>query len=172
MLQIRKLIIISLCLLSLGCVSTQLIATGTVVNQLQLKKVDFAPRHGTDIGALSGAGVGALSGAMLGIGITVMTLGLAAPSIPVLTAAGGAVGGTTGAATGYANDIIDQGHGLYDYVVEIDNSHQKIIVRQYATTIIPNNTRVKVIKEKGVLKIELSGSSPDNRQRGDNGVKS
>jgi outer membrane lipoprotein SlyB len=152
--QINKLIIAVLCLSSFGCVSTQLIATGTVVNQLQLKKVDLTPRHGTDVGALSGAGVGAISGAMIGIGITIVTFGLAAPSIPVLTAAGGAVGGTAGAATGYAGDIIEQGHGLYDYVIEIDNSHQKMIVRQYAMTNIPNNTRVKVIKEKGVLKIE------------------
>jgi outer membrane lipoprotein SlyB len=156
--QTRNLIIavlcVVLCLFSFGCVSTQVVATGTVVNQLQLKKVDFVPQHNTDVGALSGAGVGAISGAMIGIGITLATFGLAAPSIPVLTAAGGAVGGTAGAATGYAGDIIEQGHGLYDYVIEIDNSHQKMIIRQYAMTNIPNNTKVKVIKEKGILKIE------------------
>lgn len=143
-----------ICIALFGCATSQLVGTGTVVNQLQLKKVDYVPQAGTDVGTVAGAGVGVAGGTVLGVGVTIATFGLAAPLIPAFAVAGGAVGGTTGAATGYAHDVLKQGNGLYDYVVKLDDSQQKMVVRQYAMTNISKNDRVKVIKENGVLKIE------------------
>lgn len=151
---LREGLIIIFALQLFGCASTKLVGTGTVVNQMQLKKIDYVPQHSTDVGAVAGGTAGVVGGTAVGLALTVATFGLAAPLVPAFAVAGGVTGGTAGAATGYAHDIIKQGHGLYDYVVEMDTTHEKIVVRQYADTVMPNNTRVKVVKEEGVLKVK------------------
>lgn len=143
-----------------GCAlgpTNKMICTGTVIDQEKVKAGDYRPgvktAAGAGFGAMGGAGLGAATGAIIGLGVTVATLGFATPSIPAFAATGAAIGAGTGAgmggAVGYGNDLVSRGHDLYDYIVKVDGSNQRLVVRQIADPPIPNNAKVQVYEKKG-----------------------
>jgi len=133
-----------------GCATTRFVGYGTVSHEMKIAKVDYTPKHSTDTGALIGGGAGAAGGAAAGVVITIATLGLAAPSIPLLAAAGGAGGAAIGGGAGYIYGIKKQGNGLFTYIVkplgEKDNKHN-ILIRQYQKHPIKVGTIVKIMRK-------------------------
>ncbi len=78
------------------------IGSGPVLNSMKIEKKDVlhAVGHDSTVVGTIGAGAGAVTGAVVGIGLTIVTFGLAAPLIPVTTLAGGAGGAAIGAGSG------------------------------------------------------------------------
>lgn len=153
--KIISLIIISI--LSVGCATTRLVGYGTVTHEMKIAKTDYTPKGSTDTGALVGGGGGALAGAGLGAVVTIATFGLAAPSIPLLAAAGGATGAAVGGSVGYIYGINKQGNGLFTYIVKPfgnkDNKHN-ILVRQFEKHPIAVHTKVKIMRQGKLIHIE------------------
>ena len=162
-----------------GCATERSLGYGTVLEQYKIKNKNYKPHKrtlvgagvgigtGAGIGAVGGAVVGGLAGELLGTVATVFTLGLAAPSIPVLTSAGiasgaaegallgGASGGVIGAGIGYVADVHHQGIGLYRYLVKPDKSqNQPITVTQYANQLMSPYSRVQIIKKQNEIFIK------------------
>ena len=90
---------------------------GKVTEVTKIEKKDLTPKTGTAIGAATGfsagAVIGGVMGAMSGLGISVVTFGLATPMLPGLIAGGALAGGTVtaavGGAAGYAVDYRNAG---------------------------------------------------------------
>ena len=141
---------ISLLLLT-GC-AHQPIGSGPVLNSMKVEKKDVlhAVGHDSTVIGTIGAGAGAVTGAIVGIGLTIVTFGLAAPLIPVTTLAGGAggaaIGASSGAIYGYAKNH-DQ--YLYSYLVENKSDGKKYLIHQYDKNQIAQGQLVSIYHDKG-----------------------
>jgi hypothetical protein len=160
MLQIKKLFILFgmfiCCIVQLGCATTYDRGNGVIVSAKKIQERDFKPRDATKTGAAVGGATGAVGGAAAGgfIGLALGALGNVATPVLIATTLGGAVvgaiivggaGAAAGAGVGYVVDISKPGTGLYQFVVQPDNSNKPIIVRQYST-LIPVHSHVRILE--------------------------
>ena len=145
------LVCIAFVMLVSGCAHKTLVGQGPVLNSIKVEKKDVlhAMGHSSTIVGI-GLGTGAVIGAAIGVGLTVVTLGLAAPLIPITTIAGGAsgaaVGATGGAIYGYASN---RNEFLFSYAVHNDKDGKKYLIHQYDKKMIVKDTMVKIYHDKG-----------------------
>ncbi len=140
-----------------ACSSTKIIDKNCrVISVNKLKDRDLTPGKGTLVGATSGASIGALiggfTGTIIGVGATIATLGLAAPAIPALSAAGAVAGGGVGlvggAGGGYIYDYNRSGSGLYAYQVACANQNAPVTITQISDKPLACGSIVELSLEK------------------------